>query len=56
MPWNPNDAMKHTKKATGKKASAWSSVANSVLGKTGDEGKAVRIANSAIQRRMTKGK
>lgn len=49
MPWSPKDAPKKTKKAdTPKEKEQWAKVANSVLKKTGDDGKAVRIANSAI--------
>ena len=49
MPWSLGDALRHTKKATTKKSkSAWSATANSVLSRSGDEGKAVRIANSVV--------
>lgn len=49
MPWTPKDASKKTKKAnTPKEKEQWSKVANKVLKSTGNEGKAVRIANSAI--------
>lgn len=50
MPWAPKEAKKHNKKATGKKAKEWSAVANAVLEKTGDDAKAIRIANSKIKR------
>lgn len=50
MPWNPGDAKKHDKKAdTPKKEAQWSAVANSVLRKTGDEGRAIKIANASIK-------
>ena len=42
MPWDKNSFKKHNKRATGQMAS----VANAVLRKTGDEGKAIRIANA----------
>ncbi len=52
MPWNMNDAKRHTKKAESPVAKKqWSEVANSVLGKTGDEGRAVRAANSVVAQR-----
>lgn len=51
MPWTPKSAKKHTKKAaTPKKKRQWSKVANKVLKETGDEGKAVRIANAAVKK------
>lgn len=50
MPWKPNDGpSRHTKKAnTPAKKAQWAATANSVLGKSGDEGKAVRVANAAV--------
>lgn len=49
MPWNPGDAARHTKKAKGAgKSRQWSTVANKVLQESGDEGKAIRIANAAV--------
>lgn len=49
MPWKPSDAIGKTKKAsTPKAAKQWSGTANAVLSKSGDEGKAVRVANAAI--------
>lgn len=53
MPWSPSDGpARHTKKAnTAGKKRQWSSVANSVLAKTGDEGRAVRTANAAVAKR-----
>ena len=51
MPYKPKDAIKHTKKATTpKKKRQFSKVANSVLKKSGDEGKAIRIANAAVKK------
>jgi len=50
MPWSPKDAKKHDKDATtSKKQKQWASVANSTLKKTGDEGRAVRAASSAVK-------
>lgn len=52
MPWNPNQAPKHTKKATSPKAKRqWSEVANKVLHKTGDDARAIREANAVVKRR-----
>lgn len=52
MPWKPSDAPKKTKKAnTPKEKKQWASVANKVLKSTGDESKAVRIANASIKKR-----
>jgi hypothetical protein len=51
MPWDPSDAKSHTKKATTPKLQRqFSEVANSVLKRTGDEGRAVREANAVVQR------
>jgi uncharacterized protein YdaT len=52
MPWNSKDAKQHTKAATtpGKKKE-WAGVANAVLKKSGDEGKAIRIANAMVKKR-----
>jgi hypothetical protein len=51
MPWTPSDGpSRHTKKANSPgKRKQWSTVANKVLGDSGDEGKAVRIANAAVK-------
>jgi hypothetical protein len=49
MPWKPSDAIGKTKKASTPGAKKqWAGAANAVLKKTGDEGKAVRIANAAV--------
>lgn len=51
MPWNKNDGpARHTKKAnTPAKKQQWASVANKVREESGDEGKAVRVANAAVK-------
>ncbi len=50
MPWGPQSAKKHDSKAdTPKKQAQWSAVANSVLNKTGDEGRAIKTANGVIK-------
>ena len=51
MPWSPSDAKAKTRKAaTPNKKRQWSKVANEVLTRTGDEGRAVRAANAAVNR------
>lgn len=51
MPWTPEDAKRHTKKAnTSHKKSVWSRVANQALKKGDSEGSAVRQANAAVRR------
>lgn len=59
MPWDSSKGSvgKHNKKAakSPKKRRAWSKVANKVLEKTGDEGRAIREAN-AVADRIYRGK
>ena len=56
MPWSAKDASRFTKKAKGPKAKhQFAKVANKVLADSGDEGKAIRIANAAVKKRK-KGK
>ena len=51
MPWKLGDALRKTKQATTpKKKKQWTTVANTVLAKSGDEGKAIRIANSQVKK------
>ena len=55
MPWTARDASRKTKKAASPGAKKqWSKVANSVLADSGDEGKAIRIANAAVAKRRGK--
>jgi hypothetical protein len=55
MPWSPSDATRHTKKARSPKAKRqFAHVANAVLAKTGDEGRAIRSANAAVAKRRKK--
>lgn len=57
MPWKPSDAIGKTKKAgTPKAAKQWAGTANAVLSKSGDEGKAVRIANAAVNKTKAQNK
>ncbi len=56
MPWDAkNFASRHNKKLKGGAAAKASRVANAILKKTGDEGKAIRIANSIGDRAMRRG-
>ena len=55
MPWPLSAALGKTKKATTKaKKQQWASTANAVLAKSGDEGKAVRIANASVKKNRAK--
>lgn len=50
MPWAAKDATRHTKKATSRRLrNIWAAAANNALTETGDEGRAVRIANAAVR-------
>lgn len=52
MPWNPEDAPRHTKKAdTPHKKKIWCEAANNALEEYGgDEGRAIRVANAAVDK------
>ena len=55
MPWLPRDARRFNKGAdTESKKRAWAETANAVLEDTGDEGKAVRTANSVLKKKQPK--
>lgn len=55
MPWTAQDAQKHTHKAnTSMKQHRWASIANRVLRETGDEARAIRVANAAMEDREEK--
>lgn len=50
MPWSSDDALRFKKSLSSQSArSRWASIANKVLEETGDEGKAIRVANSKSQ-------
>lgn len=52
MPWSSKDATRHTKKAkSAKQKRQFAHVANSILKRTGDEGRAIRGANAAVGRK-----
>jgi len=51
MPWTASDAERHTHKAaTRQLQELWAKVANESLDRTGDEGRAIREANSVVAR------
>ena len=51
MPWTASDAESHTHKATTRQLQElWAKVANDSLDRTGDEGRAIREANSVVAR------
>lgn len=53
MPWTPNDAERHTHKATtAALQELWAKVANEALERLGDEGRAIREANAVIARQV----
>jgi len=56
MPWTSADSKRFSKKASGNRnfSKQWSSVANSVLAKTGDDGAAIKAANGVIAKRASK--
>jgi hypothetical protein len=55
MPWHVQDAIKKDKKAdTAAKKKQWTAVANSVMKKTGDDAKAIKIANGVIKKSKKK--
>ena len=57
MPWSAKDALGKTKKARSAKGKRqWADVANSVLKRTGNEGRAVREANAVAKRMYGRGK
>ena len=54
MPWNGKTFKKHNKKLTGAQSSKAAEIATAILRKTGDEGKAIRIANSKFKKKKKK--
>ena len=51
MPWTPDDAERHTHKATTRELKELcAKVANDCLERTGDEGRAIREANAVVRR------
>jgi len=55
MPWRPEDAPRHTRKAdTIALCLMWCEVANKVLAETGDEARAIRTANAVVAKNRKK--
>lgn len=55
MPWTAKDAYGHNKKAnTPSMQAQWATVANNILEQTGDEARAIKEANAAINNRPGK--
>jgi len=55
MPWTPRSfSQKHNHKLSKPQSKVASKVANTVLAKTGDEGRAIREANAVGDRAYTK--
>ena len=52
MPWTERDVGRHNKSVKGSKGKRqWADVANAVLKRTGNEGRAIREANAVAKRR-----
>ena len=50
MPWRARDARRHKDGLNDAQAQAWASIANAALREYGDEGRAIRTANSRAPR------
>lgn len=50
MPWTIEDVERHKKGLSGDKKELWVKVANEVLERTGDEGRAIREASAVVDR------
>ena len=51
MPWTPDEAERHTHKATTTELKElWAKVANESLQRNGDDGRAIREANAVVAR------
>lgn len=55
MPWTAKDAPRHNKGLSSSQKKKWAGIATGILKDTGDEGKAIRVANAAMKRRLKKG-
>lgn len=51
MPWSPGDVKRHNKSADPNK---WTAIANAILAKSGDDGKAIRIANAKAPKKSSR--
>lgn len=57
MPWRPEDAARHSRKANSpERQRIWAEVANRSLARDGDEARAIRIANFVIARLFARAK
>jgi hypothetical protein len=57
MPWGPEGASRHTKKAKSAKSKRqWSHVANSMLARGASEGAAIRAASGVVKKSGHKSK
>ena len=57
MPWTASEATQHTSHAnTPRLKKLWAATANSVLKESGDDAKAIRIANAAVNKEKRKKK
>ncbi len=54
MPWNPGDAKRFKKDV--QNPSRWASIANAILKETGDEAKAIRVANTKTRSKIQYGR
>lgn len=55
MPWSPGDVSRHNRSIKSPKRKAqWSAIANSVLKSSGDDGKAIRIANGVVKKSQSR--
>lgn len=54
MPWSGGSFKKHNKSLSSNQSDKAARIANSILKSTGDEGKAIRIANATIRRMSPK--
>ena len=50
MPWSTGDVDSHKKGLSADQKELWVKVANEVLDRTGDEGRAIREANAVVDR------
>jgi hypothetical protein len=57
MPWTPDEAERHTHKATTPALQElWAKIANESLERTGDEARAIREANAVVARQTDAGR
>lgn len=56
MPWSGQSFSKHNHSLSGVGASKAASIANAILKDSGDEGKAIRIANSKVKGMRKRGR